>query len=221
MNRVVLVGALLWIWAGSSADAQSSKLTIARIKYGGGGDWYGNRTAINNLLKFLDKESNIRVQETETYVEPSDVRLFDYPILYLAGHGNIKFSEEDIKNLRRHLSSGGFLWCDDDYGIDRFFRREMKKVFPDLDFVPIPFSHPIFRIVYSFPQGLPKIHEHDGGPPEAYGLFLDGRLICFYSKNTDLSDGLEGPAVFPEDGPEKHEQALRMATNIITYALSY
>lgn len=154
-------------------------------------------------------------------MEPSDIKVFDYPFLYMAGHGNVKFSDADVKNLRMHLTHGGFLWCDDDYGIDKFFRREMKKVFPELDFVAIPFSHPVFHVLYEFPGGLPKIHEHDGGPPEAYGLFWKGRLVCFYSKNTDISDGLEGPDVFPEDGMEKHLQALKMAANIIMYALTY
>lgn len=197
-----------------------SKFTIARIKYGGGGDWYGNKTSLNNLLAFLNTSTNIVCDDKETFVEPSDIKLFDYQFLYMSGHGNVKFSDTDVKNLRTHLTSGGFLWCDDDYGIDKFFRREMKRVFPELDFVAIPFSHPIFKIIYPFQQGLPKIHEHDGGPPEAYGLFWKGRLVCFYSKNTDISDGLEGPDVFPEDGIEKHQAALKMASNIVVYALS-
>ncbi len=198
----------------------SSLFTIARIKYGGGGDWYGNKTAPNNLLKFLQSNQIMAVQTEEVYVEPEDIKLFDYPFLYMAGHGNIKFSDKDIRQLRAHLTGGGFLWCDDDYGIDPAFRREMKKVFPELDFTPIPFSHPVFSVVYSFPGGLPKIHEHDGGPAQAYGLFWKGRMVCFYSKNTDISDGLEGPSVFPEDGIEKHQQALKMGANIIVYALS-
>ncbi len=204
-----------------SVNAQSSRFTIARVKYGGGGDWYGNKSALNQLLSFLGQNTNITVEKKETYVEPSDAKIFEYPILYMAGHGNIKFSDADIKNLRSHLSNGGFLWCDDDYGIAPFFLREMKRVFPELEFTPIPFSHAVFRTVYDFPGGMPKIHEHDGGAPEAYGLFLHGRLICFFSKNTDISDGLEGPEVFPEDGAEKHLQALKFATNIITYALNY
>lgn len=200
---------------------QTSKFTIARIKYGGGGDWYGNKNALNNLLRYLKEQTNIVVESSETFVEPSDIKLFDYSFLYMAGHGNVKFSEVDVKNLRTHLTHGGFLWCDDDYGIDKFFRREMKKIFPEVDFVSIPFSHPLYHIYYDFPNGLPKIHEHDGGAPEAYGLFWKGRLVCFYSKNTDISDGLEGPDVFPEDGIEKHTQALKLAANIVMYALTY
>lgn len=196
-------------------------ITVARVKYGGGGDWYGNKTALNHLLSFLSRNTNVAVQPVETYVEPSDIRLFEYPILYLAGHGNVKFSDADVKNLRTHLTNGGFLWCDDDYGIDPYFRREMKRVFPELEFTAVPFSHPLYHALYDFPNGMPKIHEHDGGPPEGYGLFWKGRLVCFYSKNTDISDGLEGPEMFPEDGEEKHQQALRFATNIIIYALSY
>lgn len=198
----------------------SSKFTVARVKYGGGGDWYGNKSAINNLLQFLKKNTNIACEDKETYVEPSDIRLFDYQFLYISGHGNVKFTDTDARNIRIHLTNGGFLWCDDDYGIDPFFRREMKKVFPELDFVPVPFSHPVFNCLYSFTQGIPKIHEHDGGPPEAYGLFWKGRLVCFYSKNTDISDGLEGPETFPEDGTAKHEQALKFASNIVMYVLS-
>jgi hypothetical protein len=215
---LVLVG---WILLHQLSGVNDSRFTVARLKYGGGGDWYGNKTALNNLLQYLKKETNLRVRETETYVEPSDIRLFDYQFLYVAGHGNVKFSDEDVKGLRTHLTNGGFLWCDDDYGIDPFFRREMKRVFPELEFTAIPFSHPIFHVYYDFPSGLPKIHEHDGGPPEAYGLFWRGRLVCFYSKNTDISDGLEGPDVFPEDGVEKHRQALEMATNIVYYALTH
>lgn len=204
-----------------SAQSPTSGLTIARVKYGGGGDWYGNKTSLNKLLAFLRASTNIRCADRETYVEPSDLKLFEYPFLYLSGHGNVRFSENDAQNLRQHLLNGGFLWCDDDYGIDAHFRREMKKVFPELNFVAVPFSHPIFSIQYRMPNGLPKIHEHDGGPPEAYALFWNGRMVCFYTKNTDISDGLEGPEVFPEDGQDKHDAALRMATNIVMYALTY
>jgi len=205
----------------TSRSVSSSGFTIARLKYGGGGDWYGNKTALNNLLKYLKTNTNISVQDEEVYVEPGDPELFEYPFLYMAGHGNVRFSDTDVRQLRTHLTNGGFLWCDDDYGIDPAFRREMKKVFPELDFVAIPFSHRIFSVYYVFKEGLPKIHEHDGGPAQAYGLFWNGRLVCFYSKNTDISDGLEGPAVFPEDGIEKHQDALKMATNIVIYALSH
>ncbi len=223
MRSIIWFIALNLFSFGSTHPAceSGSKFTIARIKYGGGGDWYENRTALKTLLKYLNDKTNVASEITETYVEPSDIRLFDYHFLYLTGHGNVKFSEADVKNLRAHLTHGGFLWCDDDYGIDLFFRREMKKVFPELDFTAIPFSHPLYHSYYQFPGGLPKIHEHDGGPPEGYGLFWNGRLVCFYSKNTDLSDGLEGPEVFPEDGMEKQIEALKMATNIVVYALSY
>lgn len=222
---VLLTGALVTVSLTATAQLKpagdaSPHFTIARLKYGGGGDWYGNKTALNNLLKFIKQNRILTVQTEEVYVDPEDVRMFDYPILYMAGHGNVRFSDKAMKQLRAHLTNGGFLWCDDDYGIDPAFRREMKRIFPELDFVEVPFSHPIFSVVYSFPNGLPKIHEHDGGPPQAYALFWNGRMICFYSKNTDISDGLEGPTVFPEDPVEKHHEALKMATNIIVYALS-
>ena len=207
--------------AQANGKIASSRFTIARLKYGGGGDWYGNKNALNHLLRYLSDNTNIAVEKTETYVDPSDIRLFDYTFLYMAGHGNVKFSDEDVRQLRRFLTGGGFLWCDDDYGIDPYFRREMKRIFPELDFTLIPFTHPIYSIGSRFPNGMPKIHEHDGGPPQGYGLFWKGRLICFYSKNTDISDGLEGPEVFPEDHPEKQAEALRFAANIVMYALSY
>lgn len=219
-NILVFATLMAWLSVGHAGAQTADRFTIARVKYGGGGDWYGNKTSLNNLLKFLAAETNISVQDAEVYVEPSDIKLFDYQFLYVAGHGNIKLNDHDVKNLRTHLTNGGFLWCDDDYGIDKFFRREMKRVFPELDLVPLPFAHPVFHVYFDMPQGLPKIHEHDGGPPEAYGLFWKGRLVCFYSKNTDLSDGLEGPDVFPEDGADKHREALRMASNIVWYALT-
>lgn len=220
-GNIAVITTLLTLLSVGHAGAQTAdRFTIARVKYGGGGNWYGNKTSLNNLLKFLAAETNVSVQNAEVYVEPSDIKLFDYQFLYVAGHGNIKLNENDVKNLRTHLTNGGFLWCDDDYGMDPFFRREMKRVFPELDFVPLPFTHPVFHVYFDMPNGLPKIHEHDGGPPEAYGLFWKGRLVCFYSKNTDLSDGLEGPDVFPEDGPDKHRDALRMASNIVLYALT-
>ena len=149
------------------------------MKYSGGGDWYGNKAALANLMRYLTENTNLRTAVRETYVEPADANLFQYQFLYMSGHGNVKFSPEDARNLRKHLSNGGFLWCDDDYGIDKFFRRAMKSVFPELDFVEVPFSHPIYHVYHDFPQGLPKIHEHDGGPPEGLGLFWKGRLVCF------------------------------------------
>ena len=194
--------------------------TVVRIKYDGGGDWYGNKTTLKNLLQFVSEEIGIKTTQREMTASIMDESFLTYPTAYLAGHGNIKFSEEEAQRLRRYLVSGGFLFADDDYGMDASFRREMKKVFPELKFVELPFSHPIYNIYYSFPNGLPKIHEHDGGPPVGLGLIYENRLVVFYSLNTDISDGCEDPEIH-NDPPEKHQAALRMGLNILLYSLLY
>jgi len=198
----------------------SSAFTIARIKYGGGGDWYGNKTALYNLLNYLKKETNIDVANEPINVEIMAEELFSYPFAYIAGHGNIRLTEAEVYRFRNYLSHGGFLFADDDYGMDKFFRREMKRVFPDKDFVELPFSHNIYHIYYQFPKGLPKVHEHDGGPPRGYGLFHEGRLVVFYTTNTDISDGLEDTGIHNDPEPIRKE-AMKMATNIVIYALTH
>ena len=195
-------------------------VTVMRIKYGGGGDWYGNRTTFVNLFKFIRQHTNIRTSEKEITHSPLDPDFFKYPIAYIAGHGNIKFTDAEIARLRTYLANGGFLWADDDYGMDKYFRREMKRVFPDARWVELPFDHPIYHIVFNFPNGLPKIHKHAGGPPHGYGLFYEGRMVAFYSFNTDISDGCEDPQIHG-DPEEIRLQALKMGTNIIAYALMY
>ncbi len=195
-------------------------VTVMRIKYGGGGDWYGNRTTFVNLFKFIRQHTNIRTAEKEITHSPLDPDFFKYPIAYIAGHGNIKFTDAEIARLRTYLANGGFLWADDDYGMDKYFRREMKRVFPDARWVELPFDHPIYHIVFNFPNGLPKIHKHAGGPPHGYGLFYEGRMVAFYSFNTDISDGCEDPQIHG-DPEEIRLQALKMGTNIIAYALMY
>lgn len=197
-----------------------TEVTVARLKYGGGGDWYGNRTSFINIFNFLKKNHGLETADKETAVEPGGEALFQYPIIYIAGHGNIRFNDQEIRNLRQYLTSGGFLWADDDYGMDASFRREMKKVFPELEWVELPFSHPIYHQLYNFPNGLPKIHKHDGGPPHGYGLIYEGRLVCFYTFNTDISDGCENADIHGD--PEKlRMEALKMASNIIFYALTH
>jgi hypothetical protein len=194
---------------------------IARLKYGGGGDWYEDRTSLVNLLRALREQTAIPVSgEREAIVEPGSAALFQYPFVFACGHGNIKFTGAEVANLRRYLTSGGFLWVDDDFGIDTSLRREMKRLFPDASWVELPFSHPIFHGLYDFPGGLPKIHEHSGGAPRAYGIVRDGRLVVFYTHDTDLGDGLEDEEVH-HDPPEKREAALRMALNIAYYALTH
>jgi len=192
--------------------------TIVRIKYDGGGDWYGNKTTFKNIFQVMSDELKIRTTLKEKTASIMDESFFNYPVAYIAGHGNIKFSDEEAERLRTYLMSGGFLFADDDYGMDISFRREMKKVFPELSFVELPFSHPIYNIYYEFPNGLPKIHEHDGGPPRGFGLIYKGRLVVFYSFNTDISDGCEDPEIH-NDPPENHQAALRMGLNILLYAM--
>lgn len=193
-------------------------LTVIRIKYDGGGDWYGNKTTLKNLLQLMSDELKIRTTFKEKTASIMDESFFNYPVAYIAGHGNIKFSDDEAERLRTYLTSGGFLFADDDYGMDISFRREMKKVFPELNFVELPFTHPIYKIYYEFPNGLPKIHEHDGGPPRGLGLIYNGRLVVFYSFNTDISDGCEDPEIH-NDPPEKRQAALHMGLNILLYSI--
>jgi len=194
---------------------------IARLKYGGGGDWYEDRTSLVNLMRAVGTRLGIPVGgDREAIVEPGSAALFQYPFVFACGHGNIKFTPSEVVNVRRYLTGGGFLWVDDDFGIDTSIRREMKRVFPDAAFVELPFSHPIFHQLYEFPDGLPKIHEHSGGPPKAFGILYDGRLVVLYTFDTDLGDGLEDEEVH-HDPQEKREAALRMALNIVHYALTH
>ena len=192
--------------------------TAVRIKYDGGGDWYGNRTTFVNLFNQLRKSTHVDVSEKETALTVLDKEFFKYPFAYIAGHGNIKFSDEEVYRLREYLVKGGFLWADDDFGMDPSFRREMKKVFPDLDWVELPFSHDIYHVFYQFPNGLPKVHKHAGGPPHGYGLFYEGRMVAFYSFNTDISDGCEDAEIHGDPEEIRHA-ALQMGTNIILWAL--
>lgn len=192
-------------------------MTICRIKYSGGGDWYSDPSSLPNLLKFISENTNVKVTNTEARVSLSDEDLFSYPYLYLTGHGNVRFSEREVIRLRTYLLGGGFLHADDNYGMDESFRREMKRVFPNKDWVELPFDHPLYNIFYKFPDGLPKIHEHDEKPPQGLGLFEDDRLIVFYTYETDLGDGWEDTEVH-NDPIEKHMAALKMGTNIFLYA---
>ncbi len=194
---------------------------IARLKYGGGGDWYENRTSLANLLKGLRTRTSIAVSgEKEAVVEPGSAALFQYPFLFASGHGNIKFTDAEVASMRRYLTTGGFWWVDDDFGMDASFRREIARIFPDVELVELPFSHPVFHQLYEFHRGLPKIHEHTGAPARAYGIVYEGRLVVFYSQETDLGDGLEDAEIH-NDPPEKREAALRMAMNIAHYALTH
>jgi hypothetical protein len=205
--------------AATPPQAERSAFTIARLKYGGGGDWYGDQSTLRNLLAGVRDRAGVPVGvEDAPVVSPTDEALFNYPMIFMAGHGNVKFTPAEVERLRRYLTGGGFLWCDDDYGIDTSFRRELERVLPGTALVELPFGHPVFHQLYDFPRGLPKIHEHDGGPARAFGAFQDGRMVVFYSYDTDLGDGLEDAGVHP-DAPEKRDLALRMGINIVLYAL--
>jgi hypothetical protein len=209
-----------WTFAGTPVPPGSRGFGIARLKYGGGGDWYEDRTSIVNLMQHVRQRTAIPVAgDQEAVVEPSSAAVFQYPFLFACGHGNMKFTPSEVTNMHRYLTTGGFLWVDDDFGIEPSFRREMKRVFPGSTLVELPFSHPIFHSLYEFPNGLPKIHEHDGGPPKAFGIVWDGRLVVLFTFDTDLGDGLEDEDVH-HDPPEKREAAARMGVNIVQFALT-
>jgi hypothetical protein len=218
MPKCTLLLVLFVIGVSIQAKAQSV-YRIGKMKYGGGGDWYCNKTSLPNLIAYCNKELNTRFEEEAEVVEPGSPAMLQLPIVHLTGHGNILFTASEAEGLRKYLQAGGFLHADDNYGLDKFFRREMKKVFPELDFVELPFSHPIYHQKYDFAAGLPKVHEHDGKPPRGYGLFYKGRLICFYSYECDLGNGWEDRAVY-NDAEATRLKALQMGANIVAYALA-
>ncbi|MFA8299351.1 MAG: DUF4159 domain-containing protein [Hyphomicrobiales bacterium] len=193
--------------------------SIALLKYNGGGDWYANPTSLPNLVKFCNKNLKTNINEDVSTVEVGSTDLFQYPFVHMTGHGNVIFSPQEVENLRRYLLAGGFLHIDDNYGMDQFVRPQMKKVFPELNFVELPFQHEIFNQKYKFPNGLPKIHEHDNKSPQAFGLFKDGRLLCLYTYESDLGDGWEDPEVH-KDSEKIRQDALKMGANIISYVFS-
>ena len=223
---LLIVAALILVVAGLAAAADTvppgdREFGIARLKYGGGGDWYEDRTSLLNLMHAARERIGIQVAgDREAVVDPGSAAVFQYPFLFACGHGNMKFTAAEVANLRRYLTTGGFLWVDDDFGIDPSFRREIKRIFPDASLIELPFSHPVFHELYDFPRGLPKIHEHSGGPARAFGIVHGGRLVVFYSYDTDLGDGLEDEEVH-HDPPEKREAALQMALNLVHYVLAH
>jgi hypothetical protein len=199
-----------------SVQAQYS-YKIAKLKYNGGGDWYANKTSIPNLIKFCNANLRMNIFPEEDIVEVGSPELFSYPFVHMTGHGNVVFSDAEAQNMRRYLMSGGFLHIDDNYGLDKFIRREMKKVFPELSFIELPYNHPVYHQKYAFSNGLPKIHEHDGKAPQGFGLIWEGRLICFYSYECDLGNGWEDQSVY-NDPEEARQQALRMGANLLQYS---
>lgn len=192
---------------------------IALLKYNGGGDWYANPTSLPNLIKFSNRNINTTIANKPAIVEPGSPDLFSYPFIHATGHGNILFSDAEIQNLRNYMMSGGFLHFDDNYGLDEYLKREIKRIFPNNNLVEIPANHPIFQKPFSFPSGLPKIHEHDGKRPQAFGIFIENRLVLLYTYECDLGDGWEDAEVH-NDPKEVREKALKMGANILNYVFN-
>jgi hypothetical protein len=213
------VSTVLWACAllGVPAAAQTP-LTIARLHYDGGGDWYANPSSLPNLLQAIGARTTLPVAVREKVVTLEDADLWQVPYLYMTGHGNVHWSDAELATLRRYLQQGGFLHADDNYGMDVSIRRELGRLFPDRPMVEVPLDHAIYHLVYEFPRGIPKIHEHDGKPAQGFGIFLDGRLVVYYSYQSDLGDGWEDFEVH-RDPPEKHEAALKMGVNLFLYAV--
>ena len=198
----------------------SSSFRIVRLKYAGGGDWYNDPSAEVNMMDYLRKNTSIDADEPKFYyADVSSDEIFNYPFIFITGHGNINFSDSEVKRLRTYLERGGFLYADDDYGMNDAFKREMKKIFPDQEMKELPFDHKMYSSHFLFPDGLPKTHEHDGKPPQGFGYFINGRLCVYYTYETNISDGWADPREH-EDPPEKREEAFKMGTNIIVYALN-
>ena len=218
LPRVITLSLVLGLVIPDLSAQNSWGPTICRVKYSGGGDWYSDPSSLPNLLKFINENTNVQLTNVEARVSLEDNEIFNYPYLYITGHGNVRFSESEIENLRSHLYSGGFLHADDNYGLDKSFRREMKRVFPNKEWVELPFDHPLYHTYFDFSSGLPKIHEHDNKPPQGLGLFDGERLIVFYSYESDLGDGWEDASV--HNDPEwKRLTALKMGANIFIYSL--
>lgn len=216
----MLLGLAVGFTAPALAQAIPGTMAIGRLHYDGGGDWYANPSALPNLIAAVRQRTGLRMAEKEKVVRLVDDDIWNVAYLHLTGHGNLRWSDQELAILRRWLVAGGFLHASDNYGLDESFRREIARLFPDRPLEAVPMGHPIFHLVYEFPQGIPKIHEHDGKPAEGLGIFLDGRLAVFYDYQSDLSDGWEDPAVH-RDPVEKHEAALRMGVNLIAYAVGF
>lgn len=214
----ILLATLLTSSDARFESAPSDSITIARLQYEGGGDWYANPSSLPNLLAAIRERTGIPVARREINIRPLDPALYDYPYLYMTGHGDVRFSAAERVRLRDYLTSGGFLHADDNYGLDESFREEIALIFPDAELTEIPADHPVFHTFYDFPDGLPKIHEHDGNPPQAFGVFHEGRLVVFYSYESDLGDGWEDEDVHG-DSEDLREAALRMGVNLFLYVL--
>ncbi|NQY10171.1 MAG: DUF4159 domain-containing protein [Flavobacteriales bacterium] len=217
MNKIKLLFVLMCSVVILAMVPATPTIEIGLLKYNGGGDWYSNPTSLPNLINFCNKNLKTNLKADYVTVEAGSSEIFNFPFIHMTGHGNVVFSNQETENLRNYLISGGFLHIDDNYGMDKFVRPQMQKVFPELDFVELPHSHPVFHQRYNFPKGLPKIHEHDNKPAQAFGLVYKGRLVCFYSFESDLGDGWEDQEVH-KDSKETRLKALQMGANLIQYA---
>ncbi len=223
MKKNLMIGLLMVFFMSmvnhAAHSAEPPHLKLALLKYSGGGDWYSNPTSLPNLASYCNKSLYMAIDVDFATVDVGSPELFNYSFAHMTGHGNVVFSDLDAKNLRQYLKGGGFLHIDDNYGMDPFVRPAMKKVFPELEFIELPFNHAIFHQTYKFPKGLPKIHLHDGKPPQAFGLFWEGRLICLYTYESDLGNGWEDKEVH-NDPEHIRQEALKMGANIIQYVFS-
>lgn len=206
--------------ASGNPTHNASRLGIARLQYEGGGDWYANPSSLPNLLAAIAERTKLPVERIEGRVRLTDAVIFQYPFVHATGHGDITLSDAEIEALRDYLAQGGFLHVDDNYGLDESFRKEIARAFPDRPLVEVPLTHPIYNVVYNMPDGLPKIHEHDGAPAKGYGLFFGSRLALYYTVSSDLGNGWEDVGTHPGDPPELHERALRMGVNLFMYAIT-
>jgi hypothetical protein len=220
MYRLLILCIAFLLISASNAPVNNPTVPIALLKYNGGGDWYANPTSLPNLIDFCNRNLGTNITKDPHTVMPGSDEIFNYPFVHMTGHGNVFFSDQEASNLRNYLMAGGFLHIDDNYGMDPFVRPQMKKVFPEYDLVELPFSHPIYSQKYPFPKGLPKIHEHDGKPPQGFGIIHQGRLVCFYSYETDLGDGWED-AVVHNNSEETRLKALRMGANLMQYVFNH
>jgi hypothetical protein len=218
MRILLLIPAFFGLLNLSIAQSKQYNYQLAILKYSGGGDWYANPTSVPNLVKFCNQNMGMNINPEVATVEVGSIELYNYPFIHMTGHGNVVFSSADAENLRNYLIAGGFLHIDDNYGMDKFIRTELKKVFPELSLIEIPHSHTLYKSPYKFPGGIPKIHEHDGKPAQGFGLIYEGRIVVYYSYETDLGDGWEDPEVH-NNPPEKRQQALKMGANLVRYAL--
>ena len=217
MNILFRFASIIGLFLLFTSFTQDYSFQIAKLKYNGGGDWYANRTALPNLIEFCNDNLNTNIDPQDQVVEVGSSDIYNYPYVYMTGHGNVVLSDKEADNLRKYLQAGGFLHIDDNYGLEKFVRPQMKKVFPELDFVELPFTHGVYAQKFKFPKGLPKIHEHDGKPPRGYGIIYQGRLVCFFDVECDLGNGWEDAGIH-SDSEETRQKALKMGANLVQFA---